>query len=572
MTTPGIAALCDLSGAPVTAGDCRAIGLAPDSTSFAGTVCDPRLPARVDSLRTPDRITLLLGQPGPSDHQDDDPGVLGGATGAARMRHLLDRHGAELPARLAGEWTLLDWQPGRLRLVQSLARRDSLFVARSADRVAVGPDLDRLAGLDWIGRDLDPLGLAGALGRGALRSALDRRTVLPQVERLAPGECLVLEPGRTRRSACVLPEPEPWGGTFAEAIALVDRLLGQILEERIAAHASTAVMLSGGLDSSVLAVLLAEAMPAGQPLIALTSAAAPGSGLADEWAPASMVARHLGLAQVPVVPDPAASPYHPDPEAFRLAGGPTLSPRHYLYRAMAQAAVDQGAAELFDGAYGELTLTGYLPLATGRDRFRQGLKALLRPSAPAATGPWHVRLARHRGAALAEVAGRFAAGAAGPGHQRRPGAACGYVTGHEKALLVPTLLDHGIRGELPFRDPRLLRLFAGFPADYLIRNGLDRAPARAMMAGRLPEAIRLRRTTGAFSPDYLLRIRDHAAAARCRLTVWRRAEADDWLDLDWLDGALQAIGSRGPASIAQAFEVQLTAMAAEYLTWWRRAE
>jgi hypothetical protein len=213
-----------------------------------------------------------------------------------------------------------------------------------------------------------------------------------------------------------------------------------------------------------------------------------------------------------------------------------------------------------------------MPLAGWRLRLRSAAKALLRTGPDPAAHRFHVALAPHR---LTALGGELAAlGDAAPSQplQRDPGEPWGYMPGHDKALSLPTLLGAGIRSDLPFRDPRLLHLFAGFPASYLIDRGLNRAPARIMMAGRLPKAIRLRRTVGPFSPDYMERIRQQAAEALTRLPVFRQAGADDWLDLTWLEARLKAVSARGAASIGDAFEVQLTAMAAEFLVWWHRAE
>lgn len=283
-----------------------------------------------------------------------------------------------------------------------------------------------------------------------------------------------------------------------------------------------------------------------------------------------MVAAHLGLHHVPVVPDRAASVYRPNPEIYQQAGGPTLSPRHYLYRALCASARDHGVETLFDGAFGELTLTSYMPLETPRYRLRQAAKRVLgRGAGQTIDAPCHIRLAPHRLAKLQLTV----AGLVGPYREllasRKPGDVWGWIPGFDKSWGASTLLDHGLRGHTPFRDPRLLALFAGFPARFLVQDGLNRAPARAMMAGRLPDAIRLRRTTGAFSPDYMMRICSQADEVLDRFPAFRKAEADDWIDLAWLEASLQQIGARGAQSIPEAFEVQLTAMAAEFLVWWR---
>jgi asparagine synthase (glutamine-hydrolysing) len=488
----------------------------------------------------------------------------------AVMQLLLDRFGPALPERVDGEWLLLDWQPGRLTLAQSRVRRDWLFIARRRDRVALSGNIERIAALDWIGREIDPLGFAAAFGCGPLRAGASQQTILPGVQRLEPGEVLILTIGAEQRHRAALPAVEPWRGSFDEAVEAARELLHRILADRLSVAGKPGLLLSGGLDSSTLAALVSHVAGGGSGLTAFTSVAPQHGDLIDERAEAAAVAERLNLNHVPVVPDPEASVYRPNADAYAMAGGPTLSPRHYLYHALCAAARDRGVATLFDGAAGEYTLTGYAPLLGPRHRLRQLAKRLLgRGGDPTLGSFYHARLAPHRAAQLDPEASELARQHHLPPAERRPGEAWGWMPGFRKIWEPPTLLHLGLRGEVPFRDPRLLALFAGFPAQFLVHDGLNRAPARAMMAGHLPEAIRLRRTTGAFSPDYMRRIRTQAPAALERLPVFRKAGAEDWIDLVWLEQALQQVGARGPQSIPEAFEVQLTAMAAEFLVWWR---
>jgi asparagine synthase (glutamine-hydrolysing) len=90
-----------------------------------------------------------------------------------------------------------------------------------------------------------------------------------------------------------------------------------------------------------------------------------------------------------------------------------------------------------------------------------------------------------------------------------------------------------------------------------------------LLDGRLPDAIRLRTRGMPASPDHIPRLQRHAEAARLRIADFRRAELDDWLDLDWLDQALGRVAVRGPRDVYEANQVQLTAITAEFLLWWR---
>ena len=95
-----------------------------------------------------------------------------------------------------------------------------------------------------------------------------------------------------------------------------------------------------------------------------------------------------------------------------------------------------------------------------------------------------------------------------------------------------------------FRDQRLLHLFSGFPTSFSNYGGMTRAPARALLAGKLPDSIRLRRSGMPFCPDFYPRLAREAPEARARLPLFRRAGISDWLDLDWLERAPRATRSR----------------------------
>jgi asparagine synthase (glutamine-hydrolysing) len=123
--------------------------------------------------------------------------------------------------------------------------------------------------------------------------------------------------------------------------------------------------------------------------------------------------------------------------------------------------------------------------------------------------------------------------------------------------------------DFPYRDLRLVRLFAGMPADLLPPQARDRGLVRAMLADRLPDTIRLRTSGMAAEPDHDQRLQRQAPAARARIAAFRKAELDEWLDLDWLDRSLARVAEHGAEDAVDANEVQVTAMVAEFLTWWR---
>jgi len=570
----GIYGLVRLDGAPVDRDEAALLGLAGDSSCLVSGE-DRGAPASVHEAIDPGGHTVLVGEVEEVAGLAERLNLPPAAPLALLARAALKRFGSDLPLILTGEWSLFHFEPpGLLSLSMSAARRDRLFYAVSGGRVAVAPDLFRLAELPWIGTGLDEAGLLFSLGRGELRTAIGERTMLGRVRQVEPAATLLFTMDQVRRSLAAPFTPQRrWPGSFADAMAEADLLMRTIVRERVARSSAPAVMLSGGLDSSTLAFLAAEERGPGQPLALLTSVAPPGSGLADEARFADMVADRLGLKVQPVWPPAEANIYRPPERVLAGAGGPPLPTRHCLTEAFQVAGRALGASMLIDGTWGELSLTGR-PRPGGLARLRRAAGRARRRLAGKASGAsigaaFHVRLAPGRLASLPE---EVLSSLAQPRRQAPAAAAglWGYEFGTSKAMLHANEFYGGaIRAQFPYRDVRLLRLFAAFPSSFMTEGGLDRAPARFIARSHLPDEIRLRSSGLPASPDHSQRLRRQAPAALERVAAFRKAGVDEWLDLDWLGEALGRIGKAGPSDIDEANQAQLTAITAEFLSWWR---
>ena len=122
--------------------------------------------------------------------------------------------------------------------------------------------------------------------------------------------------------------------------------------------------------------------------------------------------------------------------------------------------------------------------------------------------------------------------------------------------------------EYPFRDLRLLRLFASLPRSFLQAEDGDREFGRHLLGGHLPDAIRFRKNGRPASPDHLVRLRAFAPITRELIGQWRAAGVGDWVDLRWLDRALAHTSQREAGDIAFSNQVQITAMTAAFFAWW----
>lgn len=582
MQPSGLYGLVSLDGRPVDPDDAATLGL---GTAISKGPWPPALFGGADS-DAPQRVSRAESAHGTIVFVGDlaDPEVQAASLGLARRAPSADiaaaalvRHGSDTPAHLLGEWSLLHWHPARgVTLMQSAGRADRIFYAVVGQRVAIAPHIFTLARLPWVGSDIDEAGILFPIGRADVRRGWGDRTMFARVREVEPATRVTIAPdGGVSVSSADAFTPQPrFTGTLADAVAETEALLRRIMAERLARHRHIAPMCSGGLDSSLLSWLAAATAGADNRLTLLTSVAPLGSGLADEADYAAMVAERLGLPQVTLYPPHDADIYRPPDHILGGGNGPIQSNRHVLTERLHRAAREAGATLMLDGTYGEMSVTLRLPAVdqpSAARRLRRLAGRIVRTLhglAQPPLNPFHVRLAPHRMAAL--PADIRAALALPPWPEWRPfdKALLGFVPGIEKGLRHPNVFYPGaVRADYPYRDLRLLRLFAGMPVA-LLAAADDRAVGRHMLSGRLPDAVRLRRRGMPASPDHLLRIQRQAEAARTRIAVFRRAGVDDWIDLDWLDAGLARVAARGARDHDEANQVQVTAIAAEFFLWW----
>ena len=574
----GVYGLFRLDGGPIDRGDAQSLGLTVvgDPGAALAHSIDPHAPHAISRAEDTQGLTILLGELEETQALAARFSLPSSAPPAVLARAALRRFGAETPSEMIGEWSLLHWDPaGRLVLMMSAARRDPLLFAVDGPRVAVAPDLFRLARVPWIGTAVDEAGLLFSLARTDLRAARGERTMLARVRQLETGACVTIDRHACRNQvACTLAPQPRWNGSFDDALDEAELVMRRVARSRFGRTAAPAVLLSGGLDSSLLAWLAAEERGADQAILLFTSARAPRQ-------------RHSRRNQLRRCG--RRTPRGADAARGAAAAGGHLSAvrrnpeRHDRAPAAEPALPDAGLPDDRARNRGGLLVNGGVrrdhadrPFTTGDGASPAAPVREPALSAPenaladiAGANPFHVRLAPGRHAALPEAT-RAALRAPPPATGSRADGLWGYQPGIDKALQRANELHAGaVRMDYPYRDLRLLRLFAGFPADLLPPRALDRGLARTMLAGRVPDAVRLRTSGMPAEPDHNARLQRQAPAARARIAAFRRAEVGEWLDLDWLDGALAEIGERGPTSASEANEAQLTAIAAEFLTWWR---
>jgi asparagine synthase (glutamine-hydrolysing) len=168
--------------------------------------------------------------------------------------HLYEEYGLGFAERLAGMFAIGLWdaRAERLVLVRDRVGKKPLLWTRLADgSLAFASELKALARLPGLAREPDPAALDAYL---ALQY-VPRGTALRGIEKLPPGHLLVAENGRERveRYWQLEPRAEPPSlGDVREAVAAA-------VKRRLVADVPLGALLSGGIDSSIVVALMAQA-------------------------------------------------------------------------------------------------------------------------------------------------------------------------------------------------------------------------------------------------------------------------------------------------------------------------
>jgi asparagine synthase (glutamine-hydrolysing) len=492
---------------------------------------------------------------------------------AAQLAHLaFERWGEDLPSQMPGEWSLVRWDGARRELIAAVSAtlRDPLYAASDGRRVAIAPSIRLLSRLDWVQDDLDPEGVAINLSNWDVRAANDHRTYLADVHRVEHGTMHRFQANSHRKTIRRPPAPlPPWRGDFASGVAALEARARQVVREHLARHGDVAVLLSGGLDSSLIAVLATQERRAGQKVTAISSVARPEDGLPDERRFIQIVARHLDIPVVWVTPDRDADVYCPSDEVFAHGELLVTGPRHYLYPELYRAARQAGATVVFGGEFGEAHLTrngGPTSLFDTLRRIKQRGIQLARDRRLESSGNYLCRPSAYVRELSRQALNAPATGALHRATRDRP---IGPSPAEPRAGRVPTETQQvGLRHVSPFADPGLASLAAAMPRYFTNVLGLQRSLGRGILDRHLPAAIARRPDKMGISPDYDIRLVRGADAARRGLERHRQAGAARWLDLDWLDAQLAALSRGETRPVLTRMEVQATAMAAAFFSWW----
>jgi asparagine synthase (glutamine-hydrolysing) len=204
--------------------------------------------------------------------------------------HAYEEWGEAAFGRLRGMFGIALWDAPRraLWLARDRVGIKPLYYTTGGDRFYFGSELKSLLAAEAVNRTIDPGALEHYL---AFLYTPPDRAIFPGVQKLPPGHLLELRGGRTRVTPYWTPPADEQ--PVADETEAVDRLHAQ-LRDSVRSHLVSDVplgaFLSGGLDSSLVVALMAEA--SGEPV--RTFSIGFDEPAYDELDAARVVARHFG--------------------------------------------------------------------------------------------------------------------------------------------------------------------------------------------------------------------------------------------------------------------------------------
>jgi asparagine synthase (glutamine-hydrolysing) len=177
------------------------------------------------------------------------------------LPHLYERDGDRFPEQVRGKFAIAVWDEKRRRAILARDRMGvkPLYWARAGDAVVFASELKSIlaSGLVEPELDLEAVDLYLTLG-----FVLGPRTPLVGVRKLAPGSTLVVDREEVREAPYWrYPEPrlEARPRPLQEYADELLHLLREAVCDRLMSDVPLGAMLSGGLDSSLIVALMAEA-------------------------------------------------------------------------------------------------------------------------------------------------------------------------------------------------------------------------------------------------------------------------------------------------------------------------
>ncbi len=185
--------------------------------------------------------------------------VIRGTGDTPTLPHLYEEQGPRFAERLHGMFALALWDATRERLVlgrDRIGKKPLLWTQLPDGTLAFASELKALVRLPGLRREVDPAAIDAYL---ALQYVPGPGTALQGVNKLPPGHVLVWERGTVTVERYWSLEPEHAQRSEEEWLELVRETVTAAVRRRLIADVPLGALLSGGIDSSVVVALMAEA-------------------------------------------------------------------------------------------------------------------------------------------------------------------------------------------------------------------------------------------------------------------------------------------------------------------------
>jgi len=206
--------------------------------------------------------------------------------------------GADCVKRFHGMFAFCIWErdSGRVVLARDRLGIKPLYLAEGPNRLRFASSLPALLAAGDVDTDIDPVALHHYMSFHAV--VPPPFTILKGVRKLPPATVAVIEPDGTRKDTTywtlsVQPSGEDLHRSFEDWQDEVLEALRLAVRRRLVADVPVGVLLSGGLDSSLITGLLAEEGQTGLKTFSVGFEAA-GGEKGDEFQYSDIVANHYG--------------------------------------------------------------------------------------------------------------------------------------------------------------------------------------------------------------------------------------------------------------------------------------
>ncbi len=262
--------------------------------------------------------------------------------------------------RFFGMFAFALWERDSRRLVLGRDRLGikPLYLAEVGDRLRFASSLPAILAAGRVDTAIDPAALHHYMSLHAVVPA--PMTILKGVRKLPAATLLVVEPDGSRREIVywtlkVGPRDEDRHLTEQDWQEAVLDSLGTAVERRLVADVPVGVLLSGGLDSSLLVGLLAERGQTGLKTFSIGFDAVNGID-GDEFKYSDIIARHFGTDHTRIMVDPTRT-LDALPGAVHAMSEPMMSHDAVAFYLLSQEVSKhvkvvqsgQGADEIFAG-------------------------------------------------------------------------------------------------------------------------------------------------------------------------------------------------------------------------------